>query len=156
MTNHERRDAARLVLSRYINCDLSGVIDFVSLDDQGFEVLGINFPKFFPGNAGVEKFGGFGIDVKLTHFPFGNVFVRFAFGGGFIDWADEIITYGINWWVDLRFLIEVNEGGGAGGIEGADWWLRPLSIRAMEDENGPESKECSGFHKVHILNEKIV
>jgi hypothetical protein len=25
----------------------------------------------------------------------------------------------------------------------------------MEDENGPESKECSGFHKVHILNEKI-
>ena len=82
--------------------------------------------------------------------------MRFAFGGSFVNWADEIITYGIDWRVDLSFIFEANKGWSAGGIEGADWWLRPLSIRALEDENGPESKDCSGFYKVHILNEKAV
>ena len=91
----------------------------------------------------------------MGHLSVWNIFNIIAFGCCFINWANQVITHRIDWWVDLNFIIEANEGGRAGGIEGADWWLRPLSIRTLEDENGPESKECSGFHKVHILNEKI-
>src|ERR1019366_10210872 len=50
VTDHERRFAARHILTRDVNGDLTLVVDGVGFDDQGLGVFRIDLPEDLAGN----------------------------------------------------------------------------------------------------------